>query len=79
MAVHLPFQGETNLERIESNVKRAIAGRFPLYCLGFGFDVDFEFLERMALQNDGAARQISDDYHASFQLKVVQTTGFQKQ
>lgn len=69
----LLFQGETNLERIQSNVKGAIAGKFPLYCLGFGFDVNFEFLESMALQNDGAARRIYEDADANVQLQVFPT------
>uniref|UniRef100_A0A672YA59 Inter-alpha-trypsin inhibitor heavy chain 3 n=1 Tax=Sphaeramia orbicularis TaxID=375764 RepID=A0A672YA59_9TELE len=64
-----PTSGETNLERIQSNVKKAIASKFPLYCLGFGFDVNFEFLESMSLQNDGVARRIYEDSDADLQLK----------
>lgn len=67
------FAGVTNLEKIQSNVKRAIAGKFPLYCLGFGFDVNFEFLESMSLQNNGEARRIYEDADADLQLKVFQT------
>lgn len=62
--------GVTNLEVIQSNVRRVIAEKFPLYCLGFGFDVNFEFLEKMALQNNGAARRIYEDSDADLQLKV---------
>uniref|UniRef100_A0A3Q0R5U8 Inter-alpha-trypsin inhibitor heavy chain 3 n=1 Tax=Amphilophus citrinellus TaxID=61819 RepID=A0A3Q0R5U8_AMPCI len=64
-----PTSGETNLEKIQSNVKQAIAGKFPLYCLGFGFDVNFEFLEKMSLQNNGVARRIYEDSDADLQLK----------
>ncbi|XP_061583170.1 inter-alpha-trypsin inhibitor heavy chain H3-like isoform X2 [Cololabis saira] len=64
-----PTAGETNLERIQSNAKEAIAGKFPLYCLGFGFDVNFEFLEKMSLQNNGVARRIYEDSDADLQLK----------
>ncbi|XP_069559435.1 inter-alpha-trypsin inhibitor heavy chain H3-like [Brachyistius frenatus] len=64
-----PTSGVTNLEEIQSNVRRTIAGKFPLYCLGFGFDVNFEFLEKMALQNDGSARRIYEDSDADLQLK----------
>ncbi|XP_029683196.1 inter-alpha-trypsin inhibitor heavy chain H3-like isoform X2 [Takifugu rubripes] len=64
-----PTTGETNLERIQSNVRKAIADKFPLYCLGFGFDVDFEFLEKMSLQNNGVARRIYEDSDADLQLK----------
>lgn len=62
--------GETNPEVIQSNVRRAIAGKFPLYCLGFGFDVNFEFLEKMSLQNNGVARRIYEDSDADLQLTV---------
>ncbi|XP_061583174.1 inter-alpha-trypsin inhibitor heavy chain H3-like [Cololabis saira] len=64
-----PTEGERNLERIQSNAKQAIAGKFPLYCLGFGFDVNFEFLEKMSLQNNGMARRIYEDSDADLQLK----------
>ncbi|XP_028262667.1 inter-alpha-trypsin inhibitor heavy chain H3 isoform X2 [Parambassis ranga] len=66
-----PTTGVTNREEIQSNVRRAIAEKFPLYCLGFGFDVNFEFLEKMSLQNNGAARRIYEDSDADLQL-----TGF---
>ncbi|XP_030586299.1 inter-alpha-trypsin inhibitor heavy chain H3-like [Archocentrus centrarchus] len=64
-----PTTGERNLEKIQSNVREAIAGKFPLYCLGFGFDVNFEFLKKMSLQNDGVARRIYEDSDADLQLK----------
>lgn len=64
------FVGVTNLETIQSNVRRAISEKFPLYCLGFGFDVNFDFLKRMSLQNNGVARRIYEDSDADLQLKV---------
>ncbi|XP_060925189.1 inter-alpha-trypsin inhibitor heavy chain H3-like isoform X2 [Limanda limanda] len=64
-----PTSGVTDLGRIKSNVKEAIAGKFPLYCLGFGYDVNFEFLKTMSLQNDGVARRIYDDSDADIQLR----------
>ncbi|KAM9408196.1 LOW QUALITY PROTEIN: inter-alpha-trypsin inhibitor heavy chain H3-like [Pholidichthys leucotaenia] len=64
-----PTSGVTNFEIIQSNVRRAIAEKFPLYCLGFGFDVKFEFLEKMSLQNKGVARRIYEDSDADLQLK----------
>uniref|UniRef100_A0A3B5QSN9 Inter-alpha-trypsin inhibitor heavy chain H3-like n=1 Tax=Xiphophorus maculatus TaxID=8083 RepID=A0A3B5QSN9_XIPMA len=64
-----PTSGVTNFDTIQSNVKQAIAGKFPLYCLGFGFDVKFEFLEKMSLQNNGVARRIYEDSDADLQLK----------
>ncbi|KAF4093542.1 hypothetical protein AMELA_G00003060 [Ameiurus melas] len=64
-----PTSGETNTARIQENVKAAIGGKFPLYCLGFGFDVNFDFLEKMALENDGVARRIYEDSDADLQLQ----------
>ncbi|XP_059185029.1 inter-alpha-trypsin inhibitor heavy chain H3-like [Centropristis striata] len=64
-----PTSGVTNVEVIHSNVRQAIADKFPLYCLGFGFDVNFEFLEKMSLQNNGVARRIYEDSDADLQLK----------
>ncbi|XP_053509499.1 inter-alpha-trypsin inhibitor heavy chain H3 isoform X2 [Ictalurus furcatus] len=64
-----PTSGETNTARIQENIKAAIGGKFPLYCLGFGFDVNFDFLEKMALENDGVARRIYEDSDADLQLQ----------
>ncbi|MCI4389938.1 hypothetical protein PGIGA_G00116840 [Pangasianodon gigas] len=64
-----PTSGETNTDRIQENIKKAIGGKFPLYCLGFGFDVNFDFLEKMALKNDGIARRIYEDSDADLQLQ----------
>ncbi|XP_022602555.1 inter-alpha-trypsin inhibitor heavy chain H3-like isoform X3 [Seriola dumerili] len=64
-----PTSGVTNLETIQSNVRKAIAEKFPLYCLGFGFDVNFDFLKTMSLQNNGVARRIYEDSDADLQLK----------
>ncbi|KAM6927216.1 inter-alpha-trypsin inhibitor heavy chain H3-like [Xenentodon cancila] len=64
-----PTEGERKLEQIQSNVKQAIAGKFPLYCLGFGFDVNFEFLEKLSLQNNGVAQRICEDSDADLQLQ----------
>ncbi|XP_076119294.1 inter-alpha-trypsin inhibitor heavy chain H3-like isoform X2 [Alosa pseudoharengus] len=64
-----PTSGETRPERIQSNVREAIGKRFPLYCLGFGFDVNFEFLQKMAQENSGVARRIYEDSDAALQLK----------
>ncbi|XP_055077814.1 inter-alpha-trypsin inhibitor heavy chain H3 isoform X2 [Periophthalmus magnuspinnatus] len=64
-----PTSGEINPQKIRANVKRAIAGKFPLYCLGFGFDVNFEILEKMSLDNNGLARRIYEDSDADLQLQ----------
>ncbi|XP_058487296.1 inter alpha-trypsin inhibitor, heavy chain 4 isoform X2 [Solea solea] len=64
-----PTSGVTNIEAIQANVRQAIADKFPLYCLGFGFDVNFEFLKKMSLQSNGVARRIYEDSDADLQLK----------
>ncbi|XP_072521674.1 inter-alpha-trypsin inhibitor heavy chain H3-like isoform X5 [Salminus brasiliensis] len=64
-----PNSGVSNPERIQANVKEAIGGKFALYCLGFGFDVNFDFLEKMALENGGLARRIYEDSDADLQLQ----------
>ncbi|KAL6464278.1 hypothetical protein MHYP_G00265950 [Metynnis hypsauchen] len=64
-----PNTGESDPTRIQANVKEAIGAKFPLYCLGFGFDVNFDFLEKMALENHGRARRIYEDSDADLQLK----------
>ncbi|XP_026077619.1 inter-alpha-trypsin inhibitor heavy chain H3-like [Carassius auratus] len=64
-----PTSGETNIERIMANVKEAIGTKFPLYCLGFGYDVNFDFLTKMSLENGGVARRIYEDSDADLQLQ----------
>ncbi|XP_069793280.1 inter-alpha-trypsin inhibitor heavy chain H3-like [Narcine bancroftii] len=64
-----PNVGETDPAKIQINVKNAINERYSLYCLGFGFDVDYSFLEKMALDNSGVARLIYSDSDAALQLQ----------
>ncbi|XP_048029070.1 inter-alpha-trypsin inhibitor heavy chain H3-like [Megalobrama amblycephala] len=64
-----PTTGETDLVKIQKNVKKAIDGKFPLYCLGFGFGVTFAFLEKLSLENNGVARRIYEDSDADQQLQ----------
>ncbi|XP_066526470.1 inter-alpha-trypsin inhibitor heavy chain H3-like isoform X3 [Hoplias malabaricus] len=64
-----PNTGESDPIKIQANVKKAIGGKFPLYCLGFGFDVNFEFLQKMALENSGRAVRIYEDSDADLQLQ----------
>ncbi|XP_063071691.1 inter-alpha-trypsin inhibitor heavy chain H3-like isoform X2 [Engraulis encrasicolus] len=64
-----PTSGETNQGKIQSNAREAIGKKFPLYCLGFGMDVNFEFLQKMAKENSGVARRIYEDSDAALQLK----------
>lgn len=62
--------GESRPEKIQENVRNAIGGKFPLYNLGFGNNLNYNFLENMALENHGLARRIYEDSDASLQLQV---------
>nr|XP_060487246.1 inter-alpha-trypsin inhibitor heavy chain H4 isoform X6 [Panthera onca] len=64
-----PTVGETNPARIQKNVQEAIAGQYSLFCLGFGFDVSYAFLEKLALDNGGLARRIYEDSDSALQLQ----------
>ncbi|XP_014431214.2 inter-alpha-trypsin inhibitor heavy chain H3-like isoform X1 [Pelodiscus sinensis] len=64
-----PTSGEINPRKIQDNVKNAIQGRFSLYNLAFGYDMDYNFLEKMALENNGLARRIYEDSDSALQLQ----------
>ncbi|XP_026713236.1 inter-alpha-trypsin inhibitor heavy chain H3 isoform X2 [Athene cunicularia] len=64
-----PNVGISNPQDIQTHVKKAIEGKYPLYNLGFGYGVDYNFLEKMALENKGLARRIYPDSDASLQLQ----------
>ncbi|XP_074054312.1 inter-alpha-trypsin inhibitor heavy chain H4-like [Macrotis lagotis] len=64
-----PTEGETDPQKIQDQVKAAIEGRYSLFCLGFGFDVNYAFLEKLALENGGVARRIYEDSDADLQLQ----------
>ncbi|XP_074541033.1 inter-alpha-trypsin inhibitor heavy chain H3-like isoform X2 [Halichoeres trimaculatus] len=65
----MPNSGESNLEKIQQNVRLAIAGKMSLFSLGFGNDVDYSFLDVMSKQNKGLARRIFEGSDASLQLQ----------
>ncbi|NXA45238.1 ITIH3 inhibitor, partial [Nothocercus julius] len=64
-----PNVGVSNTEEIQTLVKKAIGGKYPLYNLGFGYGVDYNFLEKMALENKGLARRIYPDSDSALQLQ----------
>ncbi|XP_017199118.3 inter-alpha-trypsin inhibitor heavy chain H4 isoform X3 [Oryctolagus cuniculus] len=64
-----PTQGKTNPTEIQRNVREAIGGRYSLFCLGFGFNVNYPFLEKLALDNGGLARRVYEDSDAALQLQ----------
>lgn len=51
-------------------MQKAIDGQYSLFCLGFGFDVSYVFLEKLALDNGGLARRIYEDSDSALQLQV---------
>lgn len=61
--------GESRPEKIQENVRNAIGGKFPLYNLGFGHNMNYNFLENLALENHGFARRIYEDSDANLQLQ----------
>nr|XP_009677656.1 PREDICTED: inter-alpha-trypsin inhibitor heavy chain H3-like [Struthio camelus australis] len=64
-----PNVGISNTQKIQEVVKKAIEGKYPLYNLGFGYGVDYNFLEKMALENKGLARRIYPDSDSALQLQ----------
>ncbi|XP_035799325.2 inter-alpha-trypsin inhibitor heavy chain H3-like isoform X2 [Amphiprion ocellaris] len=65
----MPNHGVSNTKTIEENVETAIGGRMSLFCLGFGNDVAYSFLDVMSKQNKGVARRIFEGSDAVVQLK----------
>ncbi|XP_071388457.1 inter-alpha-trypsin inhibitor heavy chain H3-like [Centroberyx affinis] len=65
----MPNSGESYLPRIQENVRHAVGGNMSLFCLGFGNDVDYSFLDVMAKQNKGVARRIYEASDATIQLQ----------
>ncbi|NXC43232.1 ITIH3 inhibitor, partial [Penelope pileata] len=64
-----PNVGISNTQEIQAHVKKAIEGKYTLYNLGFGYGVDYNFLEKMALENKGLARRIYPDSDSALQLQ----------
>ncbi|TSV54872.1 Inter-alpha-trypsin inhibitor heavy chain H3 [Bagarius yarrelli] len=64
-----PTTGETNTSVIQDNVRNVTRENISLFCLGFGYDVHYGFLEVMANQNGGLARRIYESSDAALQLK----------
>uniref|UniRef100_A0A8C6V7F5 Inter-alpha-trypsin inhibitor heavy chain H4 n=1 Tax=Naja naja TaxID=35670 RepID=A0A8C6V7F5_NAJNA len=64
-----PTIGVTDPKKIQKNINEANQGKYFLYCLGFGFDVSYSFLEKLALDNSGVARRIYEDSDATLQLQ----------
>nr|XP_040029470.1 inter-alpha-trypsin inhibitor heavy chain H2 [Gasterosteus aculeatus aculeatus] len=65
-----PTVGEIKLSTIQKNVKRVMKEDFSLFSLGIGFDVDYDFLERIATENRGMAQRIYANHDAAEQLRA---------
>uniref|UniRef100_A0A8C7ZGC1 Inter-alpha-trypsin inhibitor heavy chain H3 n=1 Tax=Oryzias sinensis TaxID=183150 RepID=A0A8C7ZGC1_9TELE len=59
----------SDLPSIQNNVRSAIGGNISLFCLGFGNDVDYSFLDVLSKQNQGLARRIFEASDAALQLQ----------
>lgn len=64
-----PTAGETNPSTIRSNIFRANEMKVSIFALGFGFNLDFEFLKALSAENGGAARRIYPGKDAAGQLE----------
>ncbi|KTF83311.1 hypothetical protein cypCar_00046394 [Cyprinus carpio] len=60
---------QLDLSKIQENVQNAINGSMSLFCLGFGYDVDYSLLDTLAKQNDGLARRVYEASDAALQLQ----------
>ncbi|KAG8556804.1 hypothetical protein GDO81_018211 [Engystomops pustulosus] len=61
--------GQASTVGILEGVKSRSKGRYTVYCLGFGYGVNYGFLEQLALENAGVARRIYEDSDATLQLQ----------
>ncbi|XP_066489836.1 inter-alpha-trypsin inhibitor heavy chain H2 [Tiliqua scincoides] len=64
-----PTVGELKLPTIQKNVKKNLRDDISLFCLGIGFDVDYDFLKRLAHENHGMAHRIFGNQDTSSQMK----------
>ncbi|NP_001088330.1 inter-alpha-trypsin inhibitor heavy chain 2 S homeolog precursor [Xenopus laevis] len=64
-----PTVGELKLPKIQKNVRTNIQDDIALHSLGIGFDVDYDFLERLAQENHGMAQRIYGNQDTAAQLK----------
>ncbi|MCK5773724.1 MAG: VWA domain-containing protein [Thermoplasmata archaeon] len=67
----LPSAGVTNTAAIRENIKGANTGGVSIYSLGFGQDLDFDFLNALSLENNGVAVSIPEGSNAAHAM-----TGF---
>lgn len=61
--------GVTTNYQILDNVRRENSKVFPVYSLAFGRGADYEFVKKVAVQNNGLSRKIYEDSDATLQIK----------
>ncbi|XP_060094800.1 inter-alpha-trypsin inhibitor heavy chain H3-like [Heteronotia binoei] len=54
---------------IYRDVQNKIQGKYPLYNLGIGYDLDYAFIDKLAKENSGLARRIYADSDTALQLQ----------
>ena len=64
------YIGVSDPATIQKNVHDAIQRKMSLFCLGFGNNVDYSFLDVMSRQNKGLARRIYEASDSAVQLQV---------
>ena len=64
-----PTSGVTDKSTIRSEVRSKNTLKAPIYCLGFGKDVDFDFLKAISLESGARALRIYLDKDAADQIK----------
>lgn len=64
-----PTVGEIQSGMILGNTRSAVQEKFCIFTIGIGNDVDYRLLDRMALENCGMMRRISEEADASAMLK----------
>ncbi|CAG2189698.1 unnamed protein product [Mytilus edulis] len=65
----VPTSGETNIDSILRNVRTTNEAKLPIFSLGFGNNVNLNFLKQMSTQNNGFARKIYEDSDAALQIE----------
>lgn len=61
--------GETRPDMILSNVLTSNEGAIPIFTLSFGKGGDYNFVRKVAAQNNGFGRKIFEDSDAALQIK----------
>lgn len=69
-----PTSGQTNKAQIRQNARNSNTMNAPIYCLGFGNDLDFEFLRALSLESGARALRIYLGRDGADQIKDFYST-----